>query len=197
MTVSEIKKQVKDMTIELQNKAIEKLRAILLESGIKLTECKVCTPNDCDGYKIEYEFEYNDFKQQDYCFWAFSDDIETVATHIMKNILYIDELRNKFPEFALLNDYIQAHREFNKIIELEPKSYGKINCELTSYLKLPNSTKCCHGGGDYEIQRTPQRVEIFKHNITTLINCFLDNIAELRGIEKGLEELEKSFDKKD
>ena len=51
---------------------------------------------------------------------------------------------------------------------------------LASYLKLPNTTSCSCGGGDYEIKRTPKRVEEYNKNIDVVIDNLLDCIAELK-----------------
>lgn len=184
---------------ELKNQAIEQLRAYLSEYDIKLTRCKL-KYLEAGNYEISFEFVKNNFSQTETFLWDFDEELETVGEHIKKQVLYIAELREKFPEYAVLNDYIQAHRKFEKTISLYDEysnSTATVRAELTSYLKLPNETSCGFGGGDYQIKKTPKRVEIFKNNINTLINCFLDYIAELRGVAKGLDELEKQLNKKD
>lgn len=183
---------------KLKNKAIEQLRVYLGANNIELAKCEL-KYREAGNYEISYEFTKDNFSQTETSIWDYDEEFEVVAERIKKKILYIAELREKFPEYAVLNDYIQANRKFEKIIELEEKNYNwaTVCAELTSYLKLPNTTSCGFGGGEYEIKRTPKRVEIFKNNINTLINCFIDYIAELRGIAKGLEEIENQFDKKD
>lgn len=182
---------------KLKSKAIEQLRVYLGEDNIELINCEL-KYREAGNYEISYEFTKNNFSQNETSIWDYEEEFEVVAERIKKKILYIAELREKFPEYAVLNDYIQANRKFEKTIQLEEKNYNSaiVRAELTSYLKLPNTTSCGFGGGEYEIKRTPTRVETFKNNINTLINCFVDYISELRGIFQGLEEIEKQLDKK-
>lgn len=193
MKIGEISNEVQKRRVELFQQAEDDLRSILAESDIKLRDCKIFMPKDWDGYRIDYEFEYKGYVQKDEFVWKWAEDISQVGDYIKKHILYIHELRCKFPDYALLSDYIQQHREFHKEIEFaDGKNKANIHCTLTSYFKLPNSTDCSHGGGDYEIKRTPERVKMFKSNITSLISNFIDYIAELRYIERGLEVIEKA-----
>lgn len=200
MKASELTQKVKTVEQELQNQLFEQIRNYLGQFDIELTQFAMYKNCDTGDYNIKYKFCYNGFAQSETAIWDYIEEFETVAERIKKHILYIGELREKFSDYAALNDYIQTHREFKKVIDLEEQHYNlaTVSAELTSYLKLPNTTSCGLGGGDYEIKRTPKRVEMFKNNINTLINCFIDYIAELRDIAKGLEDVENQLkDKKD
>lgn len=198
MKANELTQKVKAAEQELQDQLKEQLSEYLRQYNTELMQFKMYKNHDTGDYKLEYKFCHNGFVQSETAIWDYVEDFETVAERIKKHTLYIGELREKFADYAVLNDYIQTHREFKKVIDLEEQHYNRatISAELTSYLKLPNSTSCGCGGGDYEIKRTPKRVEMFKSNINTLINCFIDYIAELRGIAKGLEDIEHQLNDK-
>ena len=66
----------------------------------------------------------------------------------------------------------------------------RLLAELCGYLKLPNTTSCGFGGGDYEIKKTPRRVKDFNENIDRLCLFFADCIGELRGMKLKEDESE-------
>ena len=112
---------------------------------------------------------------------------------IVKHILYIEQLRKDYPNYAAQNDYIQKHRKFFRKCKSSHSDCEEfyIKAELCGMLKLPNTTDCGFGGGDYEIKKTPKRVKDFKSNIDNLCLFMSDCIAELRQMKHGIEELEE------
>lgn len=124
--------------------------------------------------------------------YEFGEDLANVGVQTSTYIDYIKQLRKQYPEYCKQNDYIQARRQYKKSFKLNDFYYGtpfNLNGELCNYLKLPNTTSCSCGGGDYEIKRTPIRVEQFLSNIETCISQFESFISELKDYKNGLEEI--------
>ena len=145
---------------------------------------------DYDDYAmVGYSFSIGNFKQEDEAYWSKDTDEKDLVKRIVDHIVYIESLREKYPDFAAKNDYIQANRKFCKTAKLMHTGYEKVyqpSYELCDLLKLPNTTSCGCGGGDYEIKRTPLRVKDFADNIDRLTNYFLDCISDLRQLKAGL-----------
>lgn len=95
-------------------------------------------------------------------------------------------MRKQYPSYARQNDHIQKYRKYQRACKLYDDGYRKdayLKAELCEYLKLPNTTDCSVGGGDYEIKKTPKRVRDFNENIDRLCLFLSDCIAELRGMK--------------
>jgi hypothetical protein len=124
--------------------------------------------------------------------YDYSDDLENCGSKAKELSDYRKELRNKYPYFCMQNDYIQSNRIFSKTFKLDGGNNGKpfyMNGELCNYLKLPNTTSCSCGGGDYEIKRTPMRTKQFLTNISTCISEFEKYIDELKILQNGLQQI--------
>lgn len=140
---------------------------------------------------IKLAFTLDGYRQEDDFYWKSDESQEAFIQHVKDRINYIKELRAKYSEYCKQNDYIQTNSKFHKTIKLTHMGYDReyyINIELADYLKLPNTTDCGFGGGDYEIKRTPKRVEEFNKNIDIAIDALLDCISELKQkkyLEKG------------
>lgn len=136
-----------------------------------------------DGYDVKVAFTLDGYRQEDNFYWGADESQESFIMSVKKRIDYIKELREKYPDYCKQNDYIQANSMFSKTIKLTHMGYSKdfyLNIQLADYMKLPNTTSCSCGGGDYEIKRTPKRVEEYNKNIDITIDAMLDCISELR-----------------
>lgn len=134
-------------------------------------------------YQIEYEFNINSYKQQDITFWNNDESLDFLIDKVNKHIGYIKELREEYPEYCMQNDFIQANRNYKKELVLTHMGYERkysFDIELCDYLKLPNTTDCGFGGGDYEIKRTPKRLKEYNENIDKTIDMLLDCISDLK-----------------
>jgi hypothetical protein len=173
----EIQERKEKERLELE----QQMREALTHDSIELLSIKengedysliVCLAFTLDGYRQEDEF-----------YWSADESQEAFIQHVKDRIDYIKELRAKYPDYCKQNDYIQIHSKFHKTITLTHMGYKRefyLNIQLADYLKLPNTTSCGFGGGDYEIKRTPKRVEEFNRNIDITIDALLDCIAELK-----------------
>lgn len=136
-----------------------------------------------DHYKVEVAFTLDDYRQVDDFYWNNNESKEQFIEGVKEWIDYIKELRERYPELAKQNDYIQKNSEFKKKITLTHMGYERtfeISLRLADYLKLPNQTSVSFGGGDEEIKRTPRRVEEYNKNIDIVIDALLDCISELK-----------------
>jgi hypothetical protein len=136
-----------------------------------------------DGYRVNLVFTLDGFSQKDDFYWNVNDSQEDFINNVKGKIEYIKELRGQYLDYCKKNDYIQTNSEFRKEIALTHMGYEKsfyIDIRLADYLKLPNTTSCSVGGGDYEIKRTPKRVSEYNNNIDITIDALLDCIAELK-----------------
>lgn len=136
-----------------------------------------------DSLNIDAEFTLDEYTQNDTLYWGYSEDIEEFVQKVKRRIDYIKKLRADYPDFCKQNDFIQSNRNYTKTLSLTHMGYERnfgFTLELADYLKLPNTTSCSTGGGDYEIKRTPKRVEEYNKNIDTAVDFLIDCIAELR-----------------
>jgi len=132
---------------------------------------------------VRLAFTLVDYRQEDDFYWSSDKSQEAFIEQVKGRIDYIKELRARHQEFCKQNDYIQSNSKFSKKISLTHMGYGRefyFEVQLADYLKLPNSTSCSVGGGDYEIKRTPKRVEEYNKNIDITIDLLLDCISELK-----------------
>jgi hypothetical protein len=132
---------------------------------------------------VELVFTLDGYRQEDDFYWTSDESQEVFIQHVKNRIDYIKELRAKYPEFCKQNDYIQTNSKFRKKIKLTHMGYDRefyFEVNLADYLKLPNTTSCSFGGGDYEIKRTSKRVEEYNKNIDITIDVLLDCISELK-----------------
>lgn len=162
----------------------------------ELEEYKVKVLNVIKGeeyLEIKYSFILRDgYTDDGFGLWRYDEDL-CIFTQNQKNTLeYIQSLRNKFPSQTIQHDYIQKNRVYKKEFKIIHSSgYNQspaIRLELCQYLKLPNTTDCSCGGGDYQIKRTPERVEDFKNNIDRTIDSLLDVISDLKKLKNGIPE---------
>ena len=159
----------------------QQLRAALSEESIELLSIKENGENW--SYIIEAAFTLDGYRQEDSFYWSADEDQEAFISSVKSRINYIKELRQKYPGYCKQNDYIQINSRFYKKINLTHMGYRReyyIDIKLADYLKLPNTTDTGFGGGDYEIKKTPKRVEEFNKNIDITIDALLDCISELK-----------------
>ena len=162
----ELEQQLKDAL------SLESIEFLSLKENSENWNCTVKLAFTLDGYRQEDDF-----------YWTSDESQETFIQHVKNRIDYIKELRTKYPDYCKQNDYIQTNSKFCKKILLTHMSYNRefyFDIQLADYLKLPNQTYCSFGGGDYEIKRTPKRVEEFNKNIDITIDALLDCISELK-----------------
>ena len=154
--------------------------ALLLESieFISLTE-----DNENWSCTVKLAFTLDEYRQEDDFYWNADKSQESFIQQVKDRIDYIKEFRTKYPDYCKQNDFTQTNSKFRKKIKLTHMGYNRefyFEVDLADYLKLPNSTCCSFGGGDYEIKRTPKRVEEYNRNIDITIDALLDCIAELK-----------------
>lgn len=137
--------------------------------------------------EVRYDFKLSDgYIQTDSAYWKWDESVSDIVLNIKRHVEYIEKLRLDYPEYALHNDHIQKYRKFERTCKLTDNGFSReahISALLCGYLKLPNTTECSVGGGDYELLRTPQRVDDFNNNIDTLCLFLIDCIGELRGMK--------------
>lgn len=179
--------EIRDLEYEELQKRREKERDEIeksLEETLNTESIEVISINSSsDGYKVIIAFTLDGFRQEDDFYWDLDESREDFVNKVSKYIDYIKELREKYPEYCKQNDYIQTNSKFYKEINLTHMGYKRtfsLDLQLADYLKLPNTTSCSFGGGDYEIKRTPQRVKEYNRNIDIAIDVLLDCIAELK-----------------
>lgn len=179
--------EIRDLEYEELQKRREKERDEIkksLEETLNTESIEVISINSSsDGYKVIIAFTLDGFRQEDVFYWNLDESREDFVNKVNKRIDYIKELREKYPEYCKQNDYIQTNSKFYKEINLTHMGYKRtfsLDLQLADYLKLPNTTSCSFGGGDYQIKRTPQRVKEYNRNIDIAIDVLLDCIAELK-----------------
>lgn len=155
------------------------LQTTLADASIEVLSIE----GDEDGYKVKMAFTLDEYRQENNFYWMNSESKDDFLKKTKREIDYIKELREKYPDYCKQNDYIQSNREFKKTFSLTHMGYKRtydLNLKLADFLKLPNTTDTGFGGGDYEIKRTPERVEEYNENIDKTIDVLLDCIAELK-----------------
>ncbi len=172
-----------------ENENRKKIRKILEEefekNNIKVLEVTrdVNDYEELKYYSVKYEFELDNYTQQDVTFWENDESLEDLIKGVKDHIEYIKELRTQYPEYCKQNDYIQSNRDYKKELILTHMGYQQryyLDIKLCDYLKLPNTTDCGFGGGDYEIKRTPKRLKEYNENIDKTIDMLLDCISDLK-----------------
>jgi len=159
----------------------EQLKEALSLESIKFLSMKENSEDWSSAVKLA--FTLDGFRQEDDFYWSADKSQEAFVQQVKDRIDYIEELRAKYPDYCRQNDYIQSNSKFCKKILLTHMGYNRqfyFELQLADYLKLPNSTSCSCGGGDYEIKRTPKRVEEYNKNIDITIDALLDCISELK-----------------
>lgn len=198
MTYGDIKnsdyEERKQRKAEREKEVYDTLNRLIAEYGYEVSGIDINFEKYEEAGSIGYHFKLSDgFEQEDSHYWEWQESVEEAAEKIKKHIDYIAELRKQYPEFAKQNDYIQAHRKYGRVCKLYNEGYlmeVRLLAELCGYLKLPNTTSCGFGGGDYEIKKTPRRVKDFNENIDRLCLFFADCIGELRGMKLKEDESE-------
>ncbi len=191
MTYGEIKnadyEEREKRKAEREKEVLDELQKLLSENDYEVSCIEINFEKYDEAGSIEYRFKLSDgFEQTDTYYWKWNESVEEAAEKIKKHIEYIEELRNKYPDYAKKNDHIQKHRKYQKVCKLTDEGYPReayLKAELCGYLKLPNTTNCSCGGGDYEIKKTPRRVKDFNENIDKLCLFLADCIGELRGMK--------------
>jgi len=167
-----------------REKEQKEIQQLLTESlGADKITVLSCVPSSEEYLTVNIMFVLDGHEQEDRMLWKFDESMEEFAVKTKRHIDYIKELRQKYPEYCKQNDFIQSHGKFNKKLVLTHMGYHRefnFHVELADYLKLPNTTTCSCGGGDYEIKRTPKRVKEYNQNIDLAINFLIDCIAELK-----------------
>jgi hypothetical protein len=173
----ELQERKEKERLELENQLIN---ALSIES-IEFLSLKENADNwDC---YVKLAFTLDGYRQEDDFYWSSDKSQESFIQQVKDRIDYIKKLREQYTEFCKQNDYIQSNSKFSKKISLTHMGYNRefyFEVQLADYLKLPNSTCCSAGGGDYEIKRTPKRVEEYNKNIDITIDILLDCISELK-----------------
>lgn len=173
--------ELKERRLKEKQELQKELEDKLSSETIEVLEIKEC--DEGWSYKVEIAFILESFRQVDTFFWNEDESMNKFISKVKRRIDYIKELREQYPEYCKQNDFIQFNSKFNKKITLTHMGYDRdyfINIQLADYLKLPNTTDCSFGGGDYEIKRTPKRVAEYNRNIDITIDALLDCITELR-----------------
>ena len=191
MTYGDIKnadyEERKQRKAEREKEVFDTLNRSLVESGYEVSGIDINFEKYEEAGSIGYHFKLSDgFEQEDSHYWKWQESVEEAAEKIKKHIDYISELRKQYPGFAVQNDHIQKYRKYQRVCKLYDDGYCKeayLKAELCEYLKLPNTTDCSVGGGDYELKRTPRRVKDFNENIDRLCLFLADCIGELRGMK--------------
>lgn len=200
MTYGDIKnadyEERKKRKSEREKEVYDTLATLLSESEYEVSDIKINFEKYEEAGYIDYHFKLSDgFEQDDGYYWNWQESVEEATEKIKGHIDYIVELRNKYPDYAKQNDYIQKHRKYEKKCKLMDRGYSRevdLSAELCGYLKLPNTTSCGFGGGDYELKKTPERVKDFNENIDKLCLFLADCIGELRGIKLKENESEET-----
>lgn len=191
MTYGEIKnadyEEREKRKVEREKEVLDTLHNFFSENEYEVSDIEINFEKYDEAGIIKYHFKLSDgFEQTDDYYWIWNESVEEAAKGIKKYIDYIVELRKQYPKYAKNNDYIQSHRDYERICKLTDRGYPRevrLNAELCGFLKLPNTTSCGVGGGDYEIKKTPQRVKDFNNNIDTLCLFLADCIGELRAMK--------------
>ncbi len=183
MTLGEIRdleyKESREREKRKQEELEKELKIMFSEESIDIKHIR----DDEDCYRVNMLFTIDGYEQDEVYFWMNSESKEDFLEKVKNHIGYIKELRKKYPEYCKQNDFIQTNRDFKKGFNLTHMGYKRtfeLNLKLADFLKLPNTTDTGFGGGDYEIKRTPKRVEEYNKNIDIAIDTLLDCIAELK-----------------
>ncbi len=187
MRYADIFKDINKIKNERKHQVCNALSKQLCKIGYNISNLELDFDKYEDGGYITYDFTLQDgFSQNNSVLWKRDESIEKVVKEIIKQIDYIQKLREQYPEYARQNDYIQANRVFEKectLFDMEYKEHVYLKANLCGYLKLPNIVEHGFGGGDYEIKRTPKRVSDFNKNIDTLCLFLADCISDLRKLK--------------
>lgn len=190
--VEERERQEREELIEILNSAFAD------DNRITIDDIRKCKGENERYLTVYYTYILDDnYTDTDTSFWQANQSLEDFVQNIKRHVNYIIELRQKYAEYAKKNDYIQRNRRFDKEIMLYDEGYPtKVNMslKLCGYLKLPNTTECSVGGGDYEIKRTPQRFQDFIENIDRLTEFFIDCISDLRVLKSQAKALDCEVD---
>jgi len=184
---------IKNLMAEAAEKVMQDEIAKAFAENVKEVK-KVFAKIQSESVSVHYEIEIDGIISQEKCYISYGGDVIETCENANRHIAYIKDLRKQYPRFCAINDYLQKNRIFKKEIKLDDGYNGKvfnIQPELTKYLKLPNTTSCSVGGGDYEIKRTPERVKIFNRNLNTLTDFFKGCISEIEVLKAGLENIEE------
>jgi len=171
-----------------EKRLLDALSSETKNAGISLCSLRISE----NGIVINYKFQIDGDPFEDNALFEFTDDIEKEVERIRKHIQYISDLMHQYPLFYAQNKYIQAHRVIKRKFDTPSLGYsgygneGHFEASLCGLLKLPNSTECSCGGGDYEIKRTPQRVSDFIANADASITFMRGLIAELEALKAGI-----------
>jgi len=186
MTNSELNEKIDVLKQEFKT-AIQ----IDIEKQLEEYNAKVLNIHEAErDLRIVYSFILEDgYSEEQIGFWDYDEDISVFIEKQKRSLEYIKTLRKSFPNQAIQNDYIQKNRIYKKKFRLSHLGYiqySELKLELCGLMKLPNTTSCSCGGGDYEIKRTPLRANDFKENIDTTIDSLLDVISDLKKLKNEI-----------
>jgi len=184
MTLGEMRRQeLEDNQKRRQEERLELQRLLAEALSEDSIEVLSISDNDEDRYTVKLAFTLDGFRQEDDFYWMSDESQEDFIEKAKRHVGYIKELRMQYPDYCKQNDFIQANGKFSKKLVLTHMGYNRefyFEVDLADYLKLPNTTCCSFGGGDYEIKRTPQRVQEYNKNIDLTVDFLIDCIAELK-----------------
>lgn len=191
MTYGDIKnkdyEERKQINEKRNSELLKELNDGLQESEYEFSNVSVDFEKYEEAGEVRYDFRLSDgYSQTDSAYWRWDESVSDIIQYIKRHVEYIEKLRQDYPEYASHNDHIQKYRKFERTCKLTNNGFTReanVSALLCGYLKLPNTTECGVGGGDYELRRTPQRVEDFNNNIDTLCLFLADCIGDLRGMK--------------
>jgi hypothetical protein len=155
----------------------EKIKEEILTCNPCFEVVKIDQQSDEDGsYRIETKMVINGYEYQDTNWLKNDEHISGFVTMATRHYDYIKKLWDEFPEYCKVNEILQSMRNF------QVKDIGTIT--LCRMLKLPNTTECSMGGGDYEVKRTPERANEFLANIDKYTRIFSTAIMDLQDIKQ-------------
>ena len=101
------------------NELLQELCKQLENPEIKFSDVDIDFEKYEDAGYITLSFELKDgFKQENDFRWRWDESVEDVTSKITKYILYIQQLRTTYPDYAVQNDYIQSHRRFFRKMQI-------------------------------------------------------------------------------
>lgn len=131
--------------------------------------------NEDGSYRIEARIVINGYEYNGTNWLRYDEHINDFVAKVASHFDYIKKLWNDYSEFCKVNEILQSVRILNV------EKIG--NIELTGRLTLPNTTNNSCGGGDYEVKRTPNRVNEFFENIDKYTAVFSKAITDLHELK--------------
>ena len=143
MTLGDMREaERKERDLQRENRNQELLKELLEKLDnpeIKFYDVNVDLEKYDEAGCVSLSFELKDgFKQEDDFYWEWNESVDDIADKIVKHILYIEQLRKDYPNYAAQNDYIQKHRKFFRKCKSSHSDCKEfyIKAELCGMLKL-------------------------------------------------------------